>query len=179
MRVWHWRQRPRRMSQLNSGRFSHQARVWVQLRQWERGVAMLSPSGRRERTTLRKLPKARPRRAARMVPRDWSAFEIGIPSSVLNEDGWTVTTAHLMIMDASQPQSLAARTCARSSSGTILCPQSLCFPITAIPADICADRNLLTSCGLCTLIKFRRGLEGITSGYWTSPDKRSSGLVSH
>jgi hypothetical protein len=59
------------------GRFSHQVRVWSQLRQWERGVAMLSPSGRREMTTLRKLPKARPKRAAKTVPRDWSSLGMG------------------------------------------------------------------------------------------------------
>jgi hypothetical protein len=49
--------------------FSHQARVWVQLRQWERGLTMLSPAGQRLRHTLRKLPKARPNRPANTVAR--------------------------------------------------------------------------------------------------------------
>ncbi len=49
--------------------FSHQERVWAQLRQWERGATTLSPSGQRLRQTLRKLPKARPRRAANVVAR--------------------------------------------------------------------------------------------------------------
>jgi hypothetical protein len=63
------RHRPRRMIQLSRGRFSHQASEWSQLRQWERGVMMLSASGKRVRKTLRKLPKARPSSAAKMVPR--------------------------------------------------------------------------------------------------------------
>jgi len=47
--------------------FSHQESVCAQLRQWERGRTMLSPSGQRLRHTLRKLPKARPNNAAKIV----------------------------------------------------------------------------------------------------------------
>jgi len=47
--------------------FSHQVSVRPQLRQWERGLTMLSPSGQRLRQTLRKLPKARPASAAKAV----------------------------------------------------------------------------------------------------------------
>ena len=45
--------------------FSHQARVWVQWRQCEAGRAMFSALGQRVRRTLRKLPKASPKQAAR------------------------------------------------------------------------------------------------------------------
>ena len=61
------RQRPRKAIQLNSGMFSHHASVRVQLRQWERGLTMLSPAGQRVTQTLRKLPKASPASAANTV----------------------------------------------------------------------------------------------------------------
>ena len=63
--------------------FSHQERVWVQLRQWERGWTMLSPSGQRLRHTLRKLPKARPRTAANVVPRMRIMCELSIRFQVM------------------------------------------------------------------------------------------------
>jgi len=58
--------------------FSHQERVWAQWRQWERGWMMLSPWGQRLRHALRKLPKARPRRAAKIVPRMRIMCELSI-----------------------------------------------------------------------------------------------------
>jgi len=55
--------------------FSHQERVWSQLRQWDAGVTMLSSLGRRARTTFKKLPKARPSRKVKMAPRIWISLE--------------------------------------------------------------------------------------------------------
>jgi hypothetical protein len=68
MGEWQLRQRPRRTSQLRRGIFSHQARAWGQLRQWELGWTTLSPWGQRVRQTLRKLPKARPKSALKTRP---------------------------------------------------------------------------------------------------------------
>jgi len=65
----HVLQRPRSASQLTTGTFSHQASVRAQLRQCERGLTTLSPSGHRLRQTFRKLPKASPRSPARTAPR--------------------------------------------------------------------------------------------------------------
>src|SRR5271157_1150041 len=69
IQAWQREHRPRRASQLISGTFSHQASVRQQLRQWERGLTTLSPSGQRLRHTFRKLPKASPINAAKTVPR--------------------------------------------------------------------------------------------------------------
>src|SRR5450631_1770567 len=63
------RHRPPSASQLISGTFSHHASVLSQVRQWERGLTMLSPSGQRLKHTLRKLPKANPSSAANTVTR--------------------------------------------------------------------------------------------------------------
>jgi len=49
--------------------FSTRQALWPQWRQWERGLTTLSPWGQRLRQTFRKLPKARPSRPAKTVPR--------------------------------------------------------------------------------------------------------------
>ena len=64
--------------------FSHHARMCSQWRQWERGVMMLSPSGKRARKTLRKLPKARPSSAAKIVPMSWSWLRISVSLPVIS-----------------------------------------------------------------------------------------------
>src|SRR5258708_15645057 len=72
----HVRQRPRSAIQLTSGRFSHHANSLPQLRQCERGFTTLSPSGQRLRHTFRKLPKASPSSAARIVPKSLIIGEV-------------------------------------------------------------------------------------------------------
>jgi hypothetical protein len=45
---------------------------------------MLSPSGKRARKTLRKLPKARPSSAAKIVPMSWSWLRISVSLPVIS-----------------------------------------------------------------------------------------------
>ena len=75
--------------------FSHQPSACAQLRQWERGVAMLSPSGMRVSSTLRKLPKARPSSAAKMALTSWISLRIWNQAPLLMVQTMATATAFM------------------------------------------------------------------------------------
>jgi len=64
---------------------------------------MLSPSGKRARTTLRKLPKARPSRAAKMAPGIWNSLTISVLLlGVIRRRGWRGQRSSASIPSLSQ-----------------------------------------------------------------------------